>query len=252
MQRLPEDSPDPNGSGTPYVDTATPVESPRAQWRSRARTRRAMLRSGRAGRTYTGAGIDFGPESAEPYDLPTPPPTDALGAMPPDPTAALPTDGEQKLEVREEELIARKELRELGEVRVRKEVEEVPGRLEVDALREEVEVEHVPVGKIVNERVEPWEEDGELIVPVYEEQVVMVKRLVLREQLRIRRVASTERQLFEDTLRRERVAVEDPHNTGLVHEQYATDAVDGEGQDGRRPQHEEGSFLEHLVRRAFQ
>ena len=251
MQRLPEDRLDPDGSGTPYVDTSTPVESPRPQWRNRARARRAMLRSGRAGRSYTGAGIDFGPESAEPYDLPTPP-VDALGAMPRDPAAGLGTGGEQKLDLREEELIARKELRELGEVRVRKEVEEVPGRLEVDAFREEVEIEHVPVGKVVNERVEPWEEDGELIVPVYEEQVVMVKRLVLREQLHIRRVSSTERQLFEDTLRRERVVVEDPNNTGLVHEQYGAEAVDGEPGDGRKPQHDEGGFLEHLVRKAFQ
>src|SRR5262249_28343578 len=161
MQRLPEDGPDPLGSGTPYVDTASPVAAPRTQWRGRARTRRAMLRSGRAGRTYTGAGIDFGPHTAEPHDLPTPPPADGPGALPRDPTADPLTDAEQKLELRDEELIARKELRELGEVRVQKEVDEVPGRLEVDALREEVEVEHVPVGNIVNERVEPWEEDGE-------------------------------------------------------------------------------------------
>src|SRR5262249_15873762 len=160
--------------------------------RSRAHTRRAMLRSGRAGRTYTGAGIDFGPDAAEPYDLPTPPPADGPGALPRDRTADPLTDAQQKLNLRHHDLIPPKELRELGEVRVQKEVDEVPGRLEVDALREEVEVEHVPVGKIVNERVEPWEEDGELIVPVYEEQVVMVKRLVLREQLRIRRVSSTE------------------------------------------------------------
>src|SRR5262249_31162083 len=237
---------------TPYPDTASPVAAPRTQWRSRAHARRAMLRSGRAGRTYTGAGIDFGPDAAEPYDLPTPPPADGPGALPRDPTAGPLTDDEQKLELRDEELIARKELREFGEVRVRKEVDEVPGRLEVDAFREEVEVEHVPVDKIVNERVDPWEEDGELIVPVYEEQVVMVKRLVLREQLRIRRVSSTERQLFEGTLRRERVVVEDPSNTGLVHEQYATDEVNGERGDVRKPQHEEGNFLEHLVRRAFQ
>jgi uncharacterized protein (TIGR02271 family) len=252
MQRLPEDSPDPYGSGTPYVDTSTPVEPQRAGWRGRSRTRRAMLRSSRAGRTYTGAGIDFGPDAAEPYDLPTPPPPSGLGGTVRDTTAVPLTDGERKLELREEELIARKELRELGEVRVRKEVEEVPGRLEVDALREEVEVEHVPVGKVVNERVEPWEEDGDLIVPVYEEQVVMVKRLVLREQLRIRRVSSTERQLFEDTLRRERVVVEDPDNTGLIHEQYATDELEREQDDGRKPQQEEGNFLEHLVRKAFQ
>ena len=132
-------------------------------------------------------------------------------------------EGERTLELREEQLIPHKEMREVGEVRVRTVVEEVPGRLEVDALREEVEVEHVPVGRVVSERVPPWEEDDVLYVPVYEEQLVMVKRLLLREHLKIRRVATTETQLFEDTLRRERVVVEDPGNTGLVHERFPTD-----------------------------
>src|SRR5947207_1875253 len=118
MQRLPEDSPEPHGSGTPYVDTSIPVEPPRAQWRGRARGRRAMLRSARAGRTYTGAGIEFGPDAAEPYDLPTPP-VDVLGATARGATTSAPIDGERKLELREEELVARKELRDLGEVRVR-------------------------------------------------------------------------------------------------------------------------------------
>jgi uncharacterized protein (TIGR02271 family) len=127
---------------------------------------------------------------------------------------------ERTIELREEELVPRKELREVGRVQVRTEVEEVPGRLEVEALREEVEVEHVPVGEVVTERVKPWEEDGVVIVPIYEEQLVVVKRLFLREHLRIRRVATTETRLFADTLRRDKVVVEDPDNTGLVHERF--------------------------------
>src|SRR5439155_6212292 len=130
-----------------------------------------------------------------------------------------------RLELREEQLVAHKDLRHLGEVVVRTEVEEVPGRLEVEAEREEVEVDHVPVGQVVRERVAPWEEGDVLVVPVYEEQLVVVKRLVLKEELRIRRVASTERQVFEDVLRRERLVIEDPQNTGLVHEQFPTGAM---------------------------
>src|SRR5205823_8047303 len=123
--------------------------------------------------------------------------------------------GERTIELREEQLVAHKDLRDVGEVRVRTTVEEVPGRLEVEAYREEVEVEHVPVGQVVTERVGPWEEDGVLMVPVYEEQLVVTKRLVLREHLRVRRVRSTERQLFEDTLRRDRLVIEDPTGSGL-------------------------------------
>ena len=160
---------------------------------------------------------------------------------------------EQTLELREEQLVAHKEMREVGEVAVRTEVEEVPGRLEVDAYREEVEVEHVPMNQVVQERQAPWEEDDVLVVPVYEEQLVVVKRLVLREQLRIRRVGTTERRLYEDTLRRERLVIEDPTHGDLVHEQYPTADVASESRaatgDAKRP--EEGNLLENLARKVL-
>jgi uncharacterized protein (TIGR02271 family) len=127
----------------------------------------------------------------------------------------------------------------------------------VDAVREEVMVDHEPVGQVVSERDKPWEEDGVLVVPIYEEQLVVTKRLVLRERLRIRRVGVTERQLFQDTLRRERLVVEDPQHTGLVHERYPTDggtdaAAEAEQTHAGGEQHERGGVLEHLVRKALE
>src|SRR4051812_19958283 len=68
-------------------------------------------------------------------------------------------EGEHVIELKEEQLVARKRLVEAGEVVIHTEVDEVPGRLEVDAFHEEIEIEHVPVGKVVTERVAPWEED---------------------------------------------------------------------------------------------
>ncbi|MBV9545000.1 MAG: DUF2382 domain-containing protein, partial [Chloroflexi bacterium] len=67
------------------------------------------------------------------------------------PTTELSAAEERTLELREEELVAHKELRELGEVVIRTQVDEVPGRLEVEALREEVEIEREAVGEFVNE-----------------------------------------------------------------------------------------------------
>jgi uncharacterized protein (TIGR02271 family) len=182
-----------------------------------------------------------------------------LAATPPD--AGTVGDDEHMLELREEQLVARKELRELGEVRVRTQVEDVPGRLEVDAYREEVEIEHEPVGQVVSEREQPWEEDGTLVVPIYEEQLVVTKRLILRERLHVRRIGTTERRLFEDTLRRERLVIEDPQHTGLVHEQYPTDEPAGQhprdtpadGADGSDdPEPTRGGFLEQLVHKALE
>lgn len=156
---------------------------------------------------------------------------------------------EQTLRLREEELVARKVMEEVGRVQVRTHTEEFPGRLEVEAIREEVEVEHVPVGQVVNERKGPWEEDGVLIVPIYEEQLVVSKRLVLKEHLRVRRYQTTDRQVFEDTLRRERVVVEDPSGLDLVHERFPTEAPNGWSDgDGRT---DEESGLAGFVKRAL-
>ena len=54
-------------------------------------------------------------------------------------------------------------------------------------------VEHEPIGQVVSQREEPREEDGVLIIPIYEEQLAVTKRLVLRERMRVRRVGTTER-----------------------------------------------------------
>jgi uncharacterized protein (TIGR02271 family) len=161
---------------------------------------------------------------------------------------------DETLELREEQLVAQKELRDLGEVLVHKQVEEVPGRLEVDAYREEVAIEHEPVGQAVTERQAPWEDNGALIVPVYEEQLVVTKRLILKERLRITRIGTTERQLFEDTLRQERLIVEDPNASGLVHERYATENATTETARPSPGEDEEPQpgLLEHIVRKALE
>jgi uncharacterized protein (TIGR02271 family) len=175
------------------------------------------------------------------------------------PSGAPRTDGgndfqdEQTLELREEQLVAHKELQQAGEITVRTQVDQVPGRLEVDAFSEEVEVKHEPVGQVVGERRQPWEEDGTLVVPVYEEQLVVTKRLVLREHIRIRRVATTQRQLFEDTLLRERLVIDDPQHTGLVHELYPTDEQAQDGPESPADQQRSDSgFLEQLARKALE
>jgi uncharacterized protein (TIGR02271 family) len=164
---------------------------------------------------------------------------------------------EQTLELREEELVVHRDMRDVGEAHIRTRVEEVPARLEVDAYSEEVEVEHVPVGQVVSERTEPYQDGDVLIVPIYEEQLVVTKRLILREHLRVRRVTNTQRQLFEDTLRKERAEVDDPSHTGLVHEHYA-EHVEGErvaqAPEEAEPEEadrEQGGLV-NLVRRALQ
>jgi len=166
------------------------------------------------------------------------------------------TEKTAAMQLQEERLVARKELEETGRVRIHKEVEEAPRRLEVDAYYEEAEVEHVPIGRIVKEQESPREEDGVYIVPVYEEQLVVVKRLLLKEEIHIRRHGATEKRLFEETVRRERIVVEDPDRTGRVREHYATERPEGDVAAGDVPpdevEPETPGLLEKLGRKVLQ
>lgn len=75
---------------------------------------------------------------------------------------------------------------ETGRVRVdvRTETHALP--VEASSWRETVEVERVPVGREVTAIEGPRVVDGVTIVPVYEEVLVVEKRLVLREELHLR------------------------------------------------------------------
>jgi stress response protein YsnF len=62
-----------------------------------------------------------------------------------------------------------------------------------------VEVERVPIGRVID-AVPPVKDEGDLlVVPVVEETLVVERRLLLKEELRIRRVHSTER--YRDTVK---------------------------------------------------
>jgi uncharacterized protein (TIGR02271 family) len=79
----------------------------------------------------------------------------------------------------------------------------------VDELlaREKVEVERVAIGQPV-ETMPPVREDGDyLIIPVVEEVLKIERVLVLKEEVRIRRVQHTERYQERVTLRRQQAVV---------------------------------------------
>lgn len=93
-------------------------------------------------------------------------------------------------------------------VRVRKQVEEQLVRAELALARELVEVERVPVGRVID-TAPPVRQEGDVtVVPVVAERLVSRKELVLVEEIRLtrRREQSTSQEDF--TVRRERVVVE--------------------------------------------
>jgi stress response protein YsnF len=78
---------------------------------------------------------------------------------------------------------------------------------DVSLAQEQVDVERVPVNRVVS-AVEPVRQDGDVtIVPVYEEVVVMERRLMLKEEIRITRKRQTKPVRREIELRTEEVHV---------------------------------------------
>ena len=97
---------------------------------------------------------------------------------------------------------------ETGRVRVSKRVNERVEVVDEPVLLEEVHVERVPVDRVVDGPVPVRYEGDTMIVPLFEEVLVVEKRLVLKEELRITKRRREERVPQEVTLRSEEARVE--------------------------------------------
>jgi uncharacterized protein (TIGR02271 family) len=95
-------------------------------------------------------------------------------------------------------------------VRVHKTVVEQPVTIDERLARDEVEVRHVPVDRIVALEEAPANryEGDTLIVPVLEEVLVVERRVRIKEELHITRIRREEQYQEEVTLRAEQVRVE--------------------------------------------
>ena len=72
---------------------------------------------------------------------------------------------------------------------------------------ERVEVEHLPVGKVIQQVPEIREEGDLVIIPVVEEVVFIERRLVLKEEVRIRRIRETQNYQERVVLRRQEAVI---------------------------------------------
>lgn len=120
-------------------------------------------------------------------------------------------DGEGEAEiiplVEEEARIGKRQVT-TGRVRIDTKIEEVAEVARATLEGETVEVERVPIDREITE-IPSVRTDGDLtIVPVVEEVLVVEKRLVLKEELHIRRRRTSEEVEAPVTLRKERVIVE--------------------------------------------
>ena len=95
-----------------------------------------------------------------------------------------------------------------GIVRVSTRTETYDDVADVSLDRDIVDVTRVPVGHVVETAPEVRTEDGTVIVPVLEERFVVVKQLVLVEELHIRRRVEHEQAVVPVKLRRQVALVE--------------------------------------------
>lgn len=108
---------------------------------------------------------------------------------------------EERAEVGKRE-VERERVRLTTSTAAREEVVDVP------LARQEISVERVPVGRVVESAEGPRREGATLIVPVYEEELVVTKRLVLREEVRVTLVRRERTEPQRVELRREEVRIE--------------------------------------------
>jgi stress response protein YsnF len=114
----------------------------------------------------------------------------------------------ETIELKEEELEVSKREIERGRVIVRTRIEDREELAEAALLQQEVVVERVTRGIVVETMPEVREEDGVLVVPVVEERLVVTTELVLKEEIRITTKSRTEIVREPVRLRSERVEIE--------------------------------------------
>jgi uncharacterized protein (TIGR02271 family) len=107
-----------------------------------------------------------------------------------------------------EELHVGRDSVETGRVRVTKVVRERQEVVDQPTTTEQVTVERVSIDRVVDQAPPPRQEGDTLVLPVLEEVVVVERRLVLKEEVRITRRATESRNPQTVTLRSEDVRID--------------------------------------------
>jgi uncharacterized protein (TIGR02271 family) len=117
-----------------------------------------------------------------------------------------PSEEEQRIKLREEELRARKQTVETGEVRVYKDIVAEQKSMDVPVTREEVYIERRPGSGLPDDQ--PIGAGEAYRIPVHEEQVTTEKQPVEREEIVFGKRAVQDTEHVTDTVQKEEVYVE--------------------------------------------
>ena len=106
---------------------------------------------------------------------------------------STPAAAKQVMKLFEEELVVGRRRVKTGSVRVQKHIVEEKKAIELDLRRDFVEVQRIRKNQIVDSVPRVRRAGQSLIIPVIEEQLVVTKRLVLKEEIHVVRRRVTER-----------------------------------------------------------
>lgn len=120
----------------------------------------------------------------------------------------LPPSLATTIPVIEETVRLAKEVVETGRVVVRKTVHHETQTVDVPTQEEQVQVTRVPINQVVASPPDVRHEGDTMIIPVLREEVVVTTRLVLVEELHVRKRTLTLNHPQEVTLRREEIHYE--------------------------------------------
>lgn len=90
-----------------------------------------------------------------------------------------------KIPVIEEQLRIDKKVVQTGTVSISKEIREEDVEIETPVIRELVDIEHVPINQYVEKSPEIRHEGDTMVIPVLREEVVVTKRWLLVEEIRV-------------------------------------------------------------------
>ncbi|RPI81725.1 MAG: DUF2382 domain-containing protein [Chloroflexi bacterium] len=107
----------------------------------------------------------------------------------------------------QEELDIRRKMTESG-VRVTKKVVEEDRHIDEPGFVEHVDVERITKNIVIEKPISPYHEGETLVIPVFEEQIFIEKRLVLKEEVRVTRRREEIKNEQEVVLRREEVSID--------------------------------------------
>lgn len=115
--------------------------------------------------------------------------------------------GETVIPLLAEEVALAKQVVETGRVQVSRVTHQREQLIDEPLAHETVEIDRIPIGRQIDALPAVRDEGDTIVIPIVEEVLVIERRLLLKEEVRVRRVRSTERHQESVTLRHHEAVV---------------------------------------------